>query len=297
MLQNNAHAFASDFIGRYGYGITVAFIGLFDTVASVGGLSNLGNIRSAVTPSINLYLSRKYFSNVVHLVARDEIRANFPLTRVRPDHPEITLPGAHSDIGGGYLNEVEECVLVSPMQALTVNLGIDVTATSIYRDAEQAKQRLIAESWPAAMLEVVTPAPKLLPRDPHDRLAPRMQRVYAGLQLRRSVSGSLSRVYLRMMCQLAKRTGVRFDEIDENNPDYALPDELKPLCARFLAGDYSPTPDEDQLLRERYIHVSASWNNPLGKRTPSDFKLIYINAPEANGIRRQHPHVPDWAMF
>ncbi|WP_407297642.1 phospholipase effector Tle1 domain-containing protein [Stutzerimonas zhaodongensis] len=296
-LQNNANAFSSDFIGRYGQGINVAFIGLFDTVASVGGLSNLGNIRSGVTPSINLYLPRKYFPNVIHLVARDEIRGNFPLTRVKPEHAEISLPGAHSDIGGGYLNEAEECVLVSPMQALTVNLGIDVTATSIYKNAEQAKQRLVAEGWPATMLEVVTPSPKLLPTDPHDRLAPRLQRVYAGLQLRRSVNGSLSRVYLRVMCELAKRTGVRFDEIDEHNPNYSLPDDLKPLCTRFLTGDYSTTPNEEKLLRERYVHVSANWNNPLGKRTPSDFKLIYINAPEANGLRRQHPHVPNWTLF
>lgn len=48
--------------------------------------------------------------NVLHLVSRDEHRPSFPLTTAldpkRPDPrvTEITLPGAHSDIGGGYPN-------------------------------------------------------------------------------------------------------------------------------------------------------------------------------------------------
>ncbi|MFD2883320.1 hypothetical protein ACFS4T_12705 [Pseudomonas lini] len=34
----------------FGEGVNVGFIGLFDTVASLGGLSNLGNVRSPATP-------------------------------------------------------------------------------------------------------------------------------------------------------------------------------------------------------------------------------------------------------
>ena len=296
-LQNNAKGFAPDFVERYQYGFNVGFIGLFDTVASVGGLTNFGNIRSTVTPGINLYLPRKYFTNVIHLVARDEVRANFTLSRVKPDHPEITLPGAHSDIGGGYLNEAEECVLVSPMQALEVGLGENVSSTSIYKDALSARERLMAVGWPTSMLEIVTPEPTLVPVDPTDRLAPRRQRVYAGVQLRRPVSGGLSRVYLRVMYELAKRGGVRFNEIDEHDPAYLVPDELQPLCTRFSSGDYTVSPPEEALLKNHYIHVSAHWNNPTGKRAPSGATLIYINAPSADGIRQQHPHVPEWTLL
>jgi len=296
-LQSNGKAFSPGFTGRYQRDIDMGFIGLFDTVAAVAGLANLGNVNSSIAPWLKLYLPRKYFTDVVQLAARDEVRANFPLSRVKPDHTEITLPGAHSDIGGGYLNEAEECVLVSPMQALTVNMDVDVTTTSIYRDAAEAKKRLVAEGWPTGMLEIVTPEPELLPADSHDRLAPRQQRVFAGLQLKRRVSGALSRVYLRVMYELAKRKGVRFDEIDEHDPDYAIPVELQPLCNRFAAGDYSTTLAEEELLQRRYIHISARWNNPLGRRTPSGLKLIYINAPSPDGIRRQHPHVPDWNLL
>ncbi|MFG3693181.1 phospholipase effector Tle1 domain-containing protein [Stutzerimonas stutzeri] len=295
-LHDNPKAFCSSFVARYQHGIDVQFIGLFDTVASVGGLANLGNIRSSITPWLNLYLPRKYFTNVVQLVARDEVRANFPLSTVKPDHTEIVLPGAHSDIGGGYLSEIEECVLVTPMQALTVVEGVDVTTTSIYRDAEQAKLRLIDEGWPPSMLEVVTPEHQLLPVDSDDRLAPRQVRLYAGLQLKRRVRGELSGVYLRVMHMLAKKAGAPFDDIPDE-PRYLLPAELESLADRFSAGDYSTTSAEEQLLKRRYIHVSAHWNHPIKTRSTGGLRLFYINAPSPDGIRRRHPHVPDWTLL
>ncbi|EQM79088.1 T6SS phospholipase effector Tle1-like catalytic domain-containing protein [Stutzerimonas stutzeri] len=296
-LQGNARAFSKNFIDRYGHDINIGFIGLFDTVASVGGLANLGNVRSATAPGLNLYLPRKYFANVVQLVARDEIRANFPLSEVSPDHPEIILPGVHSDIGGGYLDDAEERVLVSPMQTLVVGQRVDVTTTSIYQDAADARKRMIAEGWSADMLEIVTPEAQSLPVDPQDRLAPRQKRVYAGLQLKRRVSGGLSRVYLRLMYEFAKKKGVRFNEIDRNDSSYSIPGDLVSLSERFNNGNYQITPAEDQLLKVRYIHFSAHWNNPLKKKSPSKLNLIYINAPNTGGVRRFHPHVAEWKLL
>jgi hypothetical protein len=289
ILQNNAKAFGPCFLGTYSSDINMGFIGLFDTVASVAGLSNLGNVSSAITPGINLHLPSRYFRNVVHLVARDEHRANFALSSVGPEHTEITLPGAHSDIGGGYLAEAQECVLVSPMQALTVRQGVDVKSTSIYQEALQVKTKMINQGWPANMLEIVTPPPKQLPRDPQDRLAPRQQRVFVGLQLKRSVSGELSRVYLQVMYELAKQKGVPFGDMQET-PDYLVPPAIQPLCDRFIAGNYSTTDAEETLLKERYIHMSAHWNSPLGKTTNRGLKQVYINAPTADGMRLLHPH-------
>lgn len=295
-LQSNARAFSKGFVDRYGRDINVGFIGLFDTVASVGGLKNIGNIRSSITPWLNLYLPRKYFANVVQLVARDEIRANFPLSEVSPDHPEIVLPGVHSDIGGGYLEDAEERVLVSPMQALVVGQGVDVATTSIYQDAVEARQRMLAEGWPSAMLEIITPEALLLPVDPQDRLAPRQKRVYVGLQLKRRVSNALSRVYLRVMHELARKNGVRFDDIPDE-PQYLIPDELSAMSDRFIRGDYALADEEERILQYRYIHVSAHWNNPRGKRTPGGLKVLYINAPNSGGVRNRHPHAPNWTLF
>lgn len=294
-LHSRARAFGRAFVGQYGQDISVGVIGLFDTVVSVAGVYNLARFDSPRAPGLKLYLDPGHFPQVLHLVARDEYRSNFPLRQVSPDHSEITLPGAHSNIGGGYRAEVEERVLVSPMRALTVSIGTDVRDTSIYREADQARTRWLAQGWPAAMLEVVTPSASVLAVDPQDRLAPRQKRVYAGLQLRRPVSDGLSRVYLRVMYAWARQKGVRLDTLDQHDPAYRVPQELQPLGDRFAAGDYSLTPVEERMLTLRYIHRSAHWNHPLGKHHRS-LKVLYINAPTADSQRIKHPHVPDWAI-
>lgn len=286
-------AFQEAFGGEYQRDIQVGFIGLFDTVASVGGLANLGYVRSQKAPWLNLYLPRSLFPKVVQLAARDEVRANFPLTRVKADHPEFNLPGVHSDIGGGYYPESEELLLISPMQALDVAVTTDVKYTSIYRDAQQVKAKWEAKGWPAEMLEIVTPYVRSLPPSQQDRLNP-TKRVYAALQLKRPVRGELSRVYLRVMYELAKQQGVRFIPINDKSSRYAIPVELRALCDRFVSGDYSTTPAEEQLLKLKYIHTSANWNPPrkLQGTTPRT-GLVYFNAPTTDGIRVQHPNVPD----
>lgn len=295
VLRSNPRAFGSTFIDQYKISINMGFIGLFDTVPSIAGWSNLGNIKSPIATGIKLYLDRRFFSDVVQLVARDECRANFALSRIKPDFEEITVPGVHSDIGGGYLEEAQECVLVSPMQALDVPLTTDVSTTSIYRDAARVKTKWISEGWPAELLEIVTPAPLKLPQSPQDRLHPEQKRVYAALQLKRSVSGKLSRVYLRVMHHLAKEKGVRFDDIPDS-PELAIPQALQALCDRFVSGDYSTTSQEEQTLKLKFIHTSANWNHPLGRNDGSGIRAVYINAPTQDAIRVQHPHVPDWTI-
>lgn len=224
----------------------------------------MGNIQtSPVAPGIRLHLDRQYFTHVVQLAARDERRANFSLSRVKPDHVEIALPGAHSDIGGSYLAEAEECVMVGPMQGLTVSLNTDVNSTSIYRAAQQLKAQWVAERWPAEHLSIVTPPALVLPLDPKNLLGVREKRV-------------------------------RFKDIDGGHPQFSISAELQPLSDRLVAGDYSLLPEEDALLKRRYIHTSSNWNNPLGKATGRGIALIYINAPTPDGVRVQHPHVPDY---
>ena len=181
------------------------------------------------------------------------------------------------------------------MQALDVPVTTDVKYTSIYRDAQQVKAKWVANGWPAEMLEVVTPYARGLPPSQQDRLNP-TKRVYAALQLKRPVRGELSRVYLRVMYELAKQQGVRFIPLNEQSSRYVIPTELQALCDRFVAGDCSTTPAEEQLLKLKYIHTSANWNPPTklqGSIPRTSAGLLYFNAPTTDGIRVQHPHVPD----
>ncbi|CAN7236735.1 phospholipase effector Tle1 domain-containing protein [Massilia sp. LjRoot122] len=98
-----------------GFDVQIDFLGVFDTVASVGLGNTLGNSLLGrrldghsgwadsedslrVPPGVNC----------LHLVASHEVRRSFPLDSisVRGVMPagceEIVLPGAHSDVGGGY---------------------------------------------------------------------------------------------------------------------------------------------------------------------------------------------------
>lgn len=288
VLTNNRAAFSRNFAGEYKREFRMGFIGLFDTVASMGGFTKWG-ISGGRTPGVDIVLPKQVFSNVVHLVARDECRDNFALNKVAPEHPEIVLPGVHSDVGGGYLPEADECVLVTPMQALTVAANCDVQSTSIYQDPEQARLRMIANGWPAETLEIVTPPSVALAPDPTDRAAPQQKRVFAALQIKRRVRGELSRVYLRLMYELAKRKQVKFHDFKEGDANHVLPSELQVMCDRFLAGFYQVTPAEEVLLKQRYIHTSANWNNPMTGKHGEGWSLLYFNAPTADRIRVHHP--------
>lgn len=89
-----------------GVEVQLRFAGLFDTVGSVG---RAGDDSEA---GYNKHLHADDFGRVVHLTAFDEKREYFPLTSVLdgpgagPDNfVEEVLPGAHSDVGGGYGGE------------------------------------------------------------------------------------------------------------------------------------------------------------------------------------------------
>jgi len=89
--------------------IKIQFMGIFDTVASVGaaGLYSFSEGRSAWADG-TMEISPRKVGRCVHMVAAHETRACFPLDSVRvgEKYPgnceEIVYPGSHSDVGGGY---------------------------------------------------------------------------------------------------------------------------------------------------------------------------------------------------
>lgn len=97
-------------------------MGLFDTVASYG--ANFNND----TYELHLNFGNGYANKVVHLVALDEFRMNFSLTNIKSAVRlssrngkgqmgyELRIPGAHSDVGGGYLSWTEKRDLTPDQQ-------------------------------------------------------------------------------------------------------------------------------------------------------------------------------------
>ncbi|WP_339561062.1 DUF2235 domain-containing protein [Pseudomonas sp. EA_65y_Pfl1_P113] len=103
-----------------GLPIKIVFMGLFDTVASVG-IPYLAPFAAGhmgwADGTMRLSDSEKFLEHCVHLVAAHEQRSCFPVDSIRrkanPDDPkcpstyrqgtaEYIYPGMHSDVGGGY---------------------------------------------------------------------------------------------------------------------------------------------------------------------------------------------------
>ena len=85
----------------------VAFLGVFDTVAAMGGIHRKGDRISSDVVFENGTLNRR-IKKAVHLVAIDENRVTFTPTLMNKDADdpqrilEVWLPGVHGDVGGGY---------------------------------------------------------------------------------------------------------------------------------------------------------------------------------------------------
>jgi len=276
--------------------VVINFIGLFDTVAAIGGWDDWGDPSDDVNGGIDLHLAPDAARQVVHLVARDEYRRNFALNQVSPPHREIVLPGAHSDLGGGYQPLCRERLYPIRPRSNWVSRTTTPSNTLAYQQAQQDTEL-------ARQTDLL---------DPHDRTAQlgtdvwehfmpssggrgdQMKYVLAAPYLERRVYGHLSRVYLRVMHALAVEAGVLFNRIQEKDPALALPKELMPIKERLLAwarsGNGTLDMEEERLLRQRYIHLSANWNAVAG-RGGSLLDVVFVNAPAERG-RARHADRP-----
>jgi hypothetical protein len=87
----------------------IRFLGLFDTVASVGMSASTGLANGHLSWADPQYLRIPgQVKNCVHFVAMHENRASFPVELIRQEGTlpagcmEFMFPGMHSDVGGGY---------------------------------------------------------------------------------------------------------------------------------------------------------------------------------------------------
>lgn len=240
-----------------------------------------------------MFLAPDIAKKVVHLVAGDERRHNFSLNSAGT--ADIVLPGVHSDLGGGYLPNIIERVLLSkPRCSRDEDLYVPSTASTAYRWAEQELGRLQDQlNLYGLTLKVKTWAVEMTSNAKGDRS--KSKNVYAAIHSERTVRNDLALVYLRIMRELGARHDVPFMVIDDADQKYALPEELKPIAEKLMAyalGDTrraSLSLDEEELLFRRYIHLSANWNAAKGWNE-SDLNIVFIDRPAENYVRVVHPH-------
>jgi type VI secretion system secreted protein VgrG len=277
-----------EFAWRVQHDVRINFIGLFDTVAGIiaplAGDFSPGNARN---PGLDLALPANAARKIVQLVARDEYRFNFALTRTDND---IILPGAHSDIGGGYLPRVREKLLMSkPVNSLELQTTSNERSRAyikVLNTQDPRLRRLVEQGFELK--------PAIWSVDLHktrDELY-QEKRVYAAIRIDREVDGDLSKVYLRVMRELGLRHEVPFKRLP-NTSALALPVELLPIWEKiqtFALGkssDLNLSESEEALLLRRYIHLSANWN-AINNWSNSDLEVVFINRPTDNHERVVH---------
>lgn len=237
--------------------IKIRFLGIYDTVSSYGS-----DVFDDVDgDKIPLKIQKVGF--VIHLTAEDEHRENFPLTNISSagtNSLELSLPGVHSDIGGGYQNGDPETIIL--------------TETASKVDAEHLK--MIEQGW--FNIKQLKKLPSISP--------------YYLEGKRESISNKYSFIILHLMAEFGKRKYKIPWKYKILNKDYAIPSELDKTKKRIdeyafegkpklkfytknqievkrkavrqnqqeidnfniLVGDYYLLPN----LRNRYLHCSAS---------------------------------------
>ncbi|WP_433735877.1 type VI secretion system tip protein VgrG [Pseudomonas putida] len=268
--------------------VSINFIGLFDTVAAIGGIDSTGfnNVADDHNPGVNLYLPPGCARQVIQLQARDECRHNFSLNGVHHHHRQICLPGVHSDIGGGYLPRAREKVLLT--KPIVVDLKPNQPMTSL---GEWSRYRTKLEALRASGIaddgevEIRTWETVKAPRGGPEPLE---EQHLMAIELDRPVRGELALIALRVMRELGVGHGVPFMDV-EARPDLALPEDLKPIAARILdqvlgGNEVNLDPEQERLLLRRYIHQSAHW-------VPSA-KLVLVSKPAKDNERNVYPNRP-----
>jgi hypothetical protein len=178
--------------------VKVRLLGIYDTVSSYGD-----NVFDDIdVDKVPLKIPNVGFT--VHLTAEDEHRYNFPLTSIASagaNSIELTLPGCHSDIGGGYKNGEQEVVILTE------------TGSKI----EEEKKYVIEQGWFKS--HELKQLPSLVP--------------YYLKGTRESLSNEYSLVILHLMAEFGKRKYKipwKYKILDK---DYKIPKELNKVKNRI----------------------------------------------------------------
>ena len=203
------------FIKQYGYfgaclikenlqikKIEFNFAGLYDTVASYGVNHRGKNLIDIDSDAKQLNLDAvKKCKFTLQLASRDEYRENFSLTNINScglNGLQLTLPGVHSDIGGGYVDGAQEEVFLYKKNYYDTAYSLEKTIVKNFQ------QILIDEGWfTANELTIVNAKP--------------FNSYYISpgtfyLKGKRKLSNQYANIPLKIMIDFSKERGVEYSE-------------------------------------------------------------------------------------
>ncbi|MBZ0332607.1 T6SS phospholipase effector Tle1-like catalytic domain-containing protein [Marinobacter sp. AL4B] len=302
--------------------VVIRFVGLFDTVSAVINPAALD-----LSPSndrndpVNVYLDPGSVKHAVHLVAADEYRENFALNSLRnadgeipKNFREIVLPGAHSDVGGGYPDSLREDLIISKYHKVDDDRTDRPDQTMQWDNLEELQGIKISEGWigdfslPVRSSEYHDPSPEELGpfgdasleiyKIKSEHPTPR-GRVELVLRMVRNIRGEYSRVALHLMRTLAAQTGVPFQHLGFDSPVGRLPNDLiaisREITGKVVAGEdkIQLRADQKNLIRQRYTHHSVNYDPLKFVLKDALFQLrlgrnFSPNAPVSSGERIIH---------
>ena len=149
--------------------VTFDFMGLFDTVASVG-LASSAPLFGAhghygwADAEYSLKLPEILPTKCLHLVSSHEIRRSFPLDSIMVKNnslagcTEIVMPGVHSDVGGGYLPKEQGRGKDTEGADVLSRIPLSI----MYRAARLAGVPIKLEEAPESVKQAFRVSPKLI---------------------------------------------------------------------------------------------------------------------------------------
>ncbi len=330
----------------------IRFIGLFDTVVGDSANTIRQKINSFVKQKIeipivtinfmaldqialraldNIEMSlEKIDAKVLHLMAMNDWRENFPLILCHPlktpEQKEIWVLGAHSDVGGGYsfqdyntiidygdITNVEEEMHLNDFM-ITMKNAFSVVPNGNGTGSYNKDQIEIKYKWAREREFSALEAGKTESIRKHYQLIDK-----------RLISNQLSLVYFNAMWQYALAQGVPFETNEKKFPKCNIGSLKNPIFVNF----YRMKKDQDLLqynqlvnkvvfsnstqnlnvvvpgdlrcnILRNYVHISANYSKAKITKDEGDHApdLLYINHPTKDGKRIiLKPSDPRKSMF
>lgn len=285
--------------------VTVDFLGLFDTVASVGlaaAIPFVDGHQAWADAESSLKIPGDVGSapaRCLHLVSGHEIRRSFPLDSIRfksgmPDNcTEIVFPGVHSDVGGGYapmeqgrgkdpegsdlISRITLAVMYRAARLAGVPLKLEEAPDSVKRSFRIAPEAIDAfnaylEAYRSEQRPVVAPLHELM--EHQHALYIRWRKQMAGKMHTLPGFDSWDKHdredILRADEEFEKEIGYfsRWRDNDwERNHYHGRPE--MPAVPEWTDvaryWDEPPPPSAVTAFFERFVHDSRAWFKPLGK--------------------------------
>ena len=242
--------------------IELCFVGLFDTVSAYKSMQIF-----KILPLENWFVkleSVREAQKIVHLASAEEHRYHFSLHNIRSaggKGEQYFLPGVHSDIGGGYLDNGSDA-------------GLVVCEAHRHWAQKDRSDYLVANGWykDEQLIEEV------ISRDENNQ--PDYVRLVVTREAgkARIVRNAYCKIPLKLMAECAAKSGIQLKpklEEDSTNTINSFP-ELTRLEAKIRAyigkvgprgskpEDWQKSDPELNLIRHKHLHFSARYNTFFG---------------------------------